>query len=89
MTMPRETGSEMGECANCGGPVPILESPYGSTSPGPCPKCYPAEAPREVASSSTPPRELGSSVGTSVSGGVPTEVPSGSAQGDGSAQGEI
>ncbi len=64
MTMPRETGSEKSEasCPNCGGAVGVNESAYGSTSPAPCPKCYPATEKAGASSPSAPPRELGSDV---------------------------
>ena len=61
-TVPRETGSAKDEaqCSNCGGSVPQIETAYGSTAPGACPKCYPSES-RETAGeeSASPPRELG------------------------------
>lgn len=69
MTMPRETGAEKAaqSCANCGGPVGVVETKYGSTSAAPCPKCYPAQPPSQKASeSSSPLRELGSQVGANA-----------------------
>lgn len=40
----RETGVEQAEaeCPSCGKTVPVVESAYGSTSPGACTKCWPA-----------------------------------------------
>lgn len=67
MTMPRETGAEKAQanCPVCGGLVGVIETVYGSTAPAPCPKCYPATAPREQASAPSPapvPRETGTAV---------------------------
>jgi ssDNA-binding Zn-finger/Zn-ribbon topoisomerase 1 len=41
MSLPRETGSEKstGTCPTCGGPLPLIESAYGSLAPGKCPTC--------------------------------------------------
>lgn len=61
-TMPRETGSEKADttCPSCGGPVPVLETAYGSVSPGPCPKCHPAT--EKAAADEAAPREVGTNV---------------------------
>jgi uncharacterized Zn finger protein (UPF0148 family) len=39
----RETGAQKSEttCTNCGEAVPVVETAYGSTAPGACPKCWP------------------------------------------------
>lgn len=39
--LPRETGSEKAEasCPICKGPVPVVQSPYGSLIAGACPNC--------------------------------------------------
>lgn len=63
LSMPRETGAEQAAepCPKCGGPRQVIESPYGSTAPSPCPNCWPAApdaAPLEVqkaAAASVPP----------------------------------
>jgi len=41
--LPRETGNEKStaECPNCGAELPVVETPYGSTSTGVCSKCWP------------------------------------------------
>lgn len=46
LSQPRETGSEKAgsSCGKCGADLPLLTSPYGSTSPGVCPKCWPEQA---------------------------------------------
>lgn len=46
LSQPRETGSQKAEltCPRCGGQVPLVESAYGSISPGACPNCWPADA---------------------------------------------
>jgi hypothetical protein len=51
LSLPRETGSEKSDlrCQNCGDLVPAVTSPYGSTSPGACPVCWPAAAPSQLA----------------------------------------
>jgi len=43
LAQPRETGSEKASttCVQCGGEVPVVETAYGSTAPGACPKCWP------------------------------------------------
>ncbi len=43
LALPRETGEEKSTvaCATCGEQLPVVESTYGSTSPGACPVCWP------------------------------------------------
>lgn len=43
LSLPRETGVERAQvaCSNCGGPVPLVQTNYGSTAVGACPKCWP------------------------------------------------
>jgi len=43
LSQPRETGIERAQvaCSNCGGPVPLVQTQYGSTAVGACPKCWP------------------------------------------------
>lgn len=43
LAQPRETGAQKSEttCTSCGGAVPVVETTYGSTAPGACPKCWP------------------------------------------------
>lgn len=67
--LPRETGQEKASvvCPNCGGPLGVEESPYGSFAATACPKCYPAAAPeaasgRQQASVPQLPRETGTQV---------------------------
>jgi DNA-directed RNA polymerase subunit RPC12/RpoP len=44
LSQKRETGMEQAEtdCPSCGKKVPVVETAYGSTTPGACTKCWPA-----------------------------------------------
>jgi len=72
-TLPRETGQEKATatCPNCGGTLPVVETTYGTTHPGTCPKCFPAPDDaantRQQAGATGPgtlPREVGTTAAT-------------------------
>jgi hypothetical protein len=55
LSLPRETGVEKSSqsCPTCGGSVPTVTSPYGSTSVGACPTCWPASASSQLEAQQT------------------------------------
>lgn len=48
--LPRETGSEKAKasCPACGTELPVVETSYGSTVTGACPKCSSGDAETQV-----------------------------------------
>lgn len=74
----RETGSQKasGACSNCGGPVPLVQTEYGSTSVGACPVCWPQEkVPSQLAAQQKAARGPRVKVALRKSDVVPDDVP--------------